>query len=57
LRILTGGDDHAHLRWQVLEEEGERIVNGFGIDDVVIVDDKDEIARQRSDLIEQRCQS
>jgi len=37
----------------VLEQEGERIVNWFGIDNVVIVDDKHDCVRDRRHFIEQ----
>jgi 4-carboxymuconolactone decarboxylase len=40
-----------------LEQEGEDSVNRFGIDNVVVVDDQDEIDRDGRDFIEQRSQS
>ena len=55
--ILTGGDDQMHLWWQVLEQKGEGIVNRFGINDVVVVEDEDEIVRDGGDFIEQGCQN
>ena len=51
--ILPGGDDQMHLGWQVLDHEGEGTVNRFGINSVVVVEDKDEIIRDVGDLVEQ----
>ena len=53
MRIFTGGDDQVHLRRQVLEQKGEGLVNRFGIDHVVVVQDEDEIVREGGDLVEQ----
>ena len=52
-RILAGGDHQVHPRRQVLEQEGEGIVDRFGIDRVVVVEDEDEIVREGGDLVEQ----
>jgi len=54
--ILTGGDDQVHLWRQVLEQKGERLVNRWRIDHVVVIQDEDEIVREGDDLIEQGCQ-
>ena len=40
--ILAGGDDQVHLWRQVLEQEGKRLVNGLGINDMVIIENEDE---------------
>jgi hypothetical protein len=53
VRILAGGDDQVHPRRQVLEQEGEGIVDRSGIDNVVVVEDEDEIVRDGVDLVEQ----
>ena len=57
MRILTGGDDQVHLWRQVLEQKGEGFVNRFGIDHMIVVQDKDEIVRDGGDFIEQGCQN
>ena len=44
-RILAGGDDQVHLRRQVLEQKGESVVDGLGIDQVVVIEDEDHPAR------------
>ena len=56
-RILTGGDDQMHLRRQVFDEEGQCIVNRFGINYVVVVKDENEIIGDGSNFIEQGCQN
>src|SRR5437868_9450743 len=44
----------SRILWrQVLEQKGEGGVNGFGIDNMEVVDDKDEIIRGGGDFIEQ----
>ena len=53
--ILTGGDDQVHLWWQVINQKGKCFFNRFGIDLMVIVQDKDEIVRDSCNLIEQVC--
>ena len=55
--ILTGGDDQVHLWRQVFEQKGEGFVNRFGINQMVVVQDKDEIVREGGDFIEQGCQN
>src|SRR3972149_1513065 len=55
--ILTGGDDQVHLWWQMLEQKGEGIVNRFGINNMVVVKDEDEIVRDGGDFIEQGRQN
>ena len=54
-RILSGGDHQVHLRGQVLDQKGESIVNGFGINHMVIIKDEDEIVRDGCDFIKQHC--
>ena len=51
LRILAGGDDQVHARRQVLEQEGEGVVDPSGIDNVVVVEDEDEIVRHGVDFV------
>ena len=43
--ILTGGDSQVHLGRQMLEQKGEGFVNRFGINNVVVVKDEDEMVR------------
>ena len=38
--------------WQVLEQEGQRLVDRLGINNVVVVDDKHDRVRHRRDVIE-----
>ncbi len=54
--VFTGGDDQVHLRRQVLEQKGEGLVNRFGINHMVIIQDEDEIVRDGGNFIEQGCQ-
>ena len=51
--IFAGSDDQVHLRRQVLEQKGDGMVNRFGIDFVVIVQDEHEIVREGGDFIEE----
>ena len=46
-----------HLRRQVLEQKGEGLVNRFGINHMVIVQDKNEIIRDGNDFIQQSRQN
>ena len=55
--ILTGGDDQVYLWRQVLDQKGEGIVNRFGINRMVVIQDEDEIVRDGGDFIEQGCQN
>jgi hypothetical protein len=56
MRVLAGGNDQVHPWRQVLEQEGEGIVNGSGIDEVVVVEDDNEIVRDGVNFVEQGCQ-
>ena len=47
---LTGGDHQMHVWWQVFNQKGESIVNRFGINQVVVVKDEDEIIRDGGDF-------
>ena len=51
--ILPGGDDEVHPWRQVLEQKGEGVVDRFGVDNVVVVEDEDEIVRDRVNFIKQ----
>ena len=46
-----------HVRWHVRQQKRDGSVNRFGIDDVVVVDDQDEIVRDGRDVIKQRGQN
>ena len=57
-RILAGSDDQVHLWRQVLKQKGERIVYWFGINNVIVVKDKDEaLPGDGGDFIDQGCQN
>jgi len=56
LRILTGGDDQAHLRRLVFEQKGQSLANRFGIHQVVVVKDEDEFPARGRDLVQERGQ-
>ena len=51
--ILAGGDDQVHLGRQVLDQEGQRIVDRLGVEDVVVVENEHDIARDGGDVVEQ----
>src|SRR5919107_3728441 len=53
MRVLAGGDDQVHPWRQVLDQEGEGIVDRCGIDNVVVVEDENEIVFDGGDLVEQ----
>jgi len=55
--ILAGGDDQVHLPGQVLEQEGQGLIDWLGLNHVVVVQDEDEIVRDGGDFIEQGCQN
>jgi len=55
--ILAGGDDQVHLWRQVLKQKGDCIIYWFGIKNVIVVKDKDEIVRDGDDFIDQGCQN
>ncbi len=40
--VFAGGDDDVNLGRQVFQKKGEGIVNGFGVNPVVIIADKDD---------------
>ena len=52
-RILTGGDDQVHLRRLVLDQEGQGVVDRLGVEDVVVVENEHDIARDGGDVVEQ----
>ena len=51
--ILTGGDDQVQPGRQVLDQEGQGVVDRPGIEDVVVVENEDDIARDGGDVVEQ----
>ncbi len=53
MRIFPGGYGQVHLRWQVLEQKGEGIVDRSGIDNVIVVEDENGVIRDGGDLVEQ----
>jgi hypothetical protein len=40
-------------RWQVLEQEGDRVLHGLGAHEVVVVQDQQGLGRQGSPIVEQ----
>ena len=56
VRILTGGDDQVHLWRQVLEKEGEGVVDPLGVDQVEVIEDQDDPVREGGYLVDQRGQ-
>ena len=46
-----------HLWRQVLEQKGEGVVYWFGINNVIVIKDEDEIVRDGGDFIDQGCQN
>ncbi len=53
VRVFTGGDDQVHVWGQVFDEIGEGLVNRFGIQNVVVVQDEDEMVLYGGQVIEQ----
>ena len=51
--ILAGGDDQVHLGRQVRDQEGQRIVHRPGVEDVVVVEDEHDVARDGGEVVEQ----
>ena len=43
--IDAGGDDQVHVRWQPLDEKGDTVVDGLGVDGVVVIEDKHGLCR------------
>src|SRR5574341_58400 len=56
MRVLTGSNDQMQLRRQVLDQKVEGFLDRFGINDMEIIKNEDEIVRDGSDFIEQGCQ-
>ena len=38
--VLAAGDNQMQRRWQVLEQEGDRVLHGLGTHEVVVVQDQ-----------------
>jgi hypothetical protein len=56
LRADAQRHHQVQLRWQVLNQEGERLVDRPGIQQVVVVKHEDRRLRQRGELVEQQRQ-
>ena len=54
-RILSAGNDQPELRRQMIDKEGQRLVDRRGLDHVIIVEDEHRIA-QRGEIVQQRRQ-
>jgi hypothetical protein len=44
-----------HLGWQVLEQKAKRIINRSGINQMIVIQDKEQRGREGGDFIEQGC--
>jgi hypothetical protein len=55
-RILARGDHQVRLSRQVLHQEAHRRVNRWGIEDVVVVEDEDDVRGEGRQVVEQRRQ-
>src|SRR3712207_9328638 len=51
---LASGDDQVHRRRQVLQQEGESVVDDLRANGVVVVEHQDEVARRLQDLVAER---
>ena len=51
--IDSTDDDPMYLRWQIVEQKGERAMNDFNFNHMVIVKDKNEFSWAGRDLIHQ----
>ena len=54
--ILTGGDDQVHLRRLVLEQKRKSLLHWFGINQMVVVKDEDELLAHGRDLVQEHGQ-
>ena len=54
-RILSGGNDQPELRRQMIDKEGQRLVDRRAVDGVIIVEDEHRVA-QRGEIVQQRRQ-
>src|SRR5512135_1475677 len=54
--IFTRGDHQMHLGRRVLYQKCEGFVNWFGINQVIVVKDEDEIIRDGGDFVDQSDQ-
>src|SRR5215472_8626494 len=52
-RIAATGKDEMERCWQTLHEEGERLMDGLGLDEVVIIQDQHGLARELVQGVEQ----
>lgn len=52
-RIDATRDDEVHLRWQVIEQEGDHVVYRLVRYDVVVIEDEGKILRYGCDLVDQ----
>ncbi len=56
VRVLTRRHHQVHLRRQVLEQEGESLVDRSGLHYVIVIQDDYEALREGGDLVEQAGQ-
>ncbi len=55
-RVRTGRDDEAQLGWQVVDQEGHRLVDRGVVDHVVVVEDQHDLVHAGRELVEQAGQ-
>ncbi len=56
-RILARGDDQVQARWLMLEQKGDGAIHGSRVDPVIVVENEDERAIDRSEFVGQGRQS
>ena len=52
-RVFTGGDHQVDLGRQVIDEEGQGLIYGSGIERVVVIQDQDKALGDGGNLVEQ----
>ncbi len=52
-RVLARGNHQVQRRRQVIDQEGQRVADGGGLNDVVVIQHQNEGRRQRGDLVDQ----
>ena len=52
-RVFVGDNHHVHIGRAVLQEEGERLVYGQGLDQVVVIQNDDEGRCDKGEFVDQ----
>ena len=55
-RVGTAGDDHVHLRGQVLQQEDHPVMHLGRLDHVIVVEHQDHIVRNSEQVVDQRSE-